>query len=251
MDTSDPIKARFNALKSKSSLIKNVECERKLRDFYNLPDIPLLYSKIDFDPNLDMSKPVNGKNGVTLSYKILRGDTKEVLDLSICKDIPAKANLPLNKENDAVLNKMYNFLKTSGRFLDGRELSAVDITNKADPLYNDRCIRFQNEKGQMLTINEKRKGFFPNFTISCNSTTTTSANNSCVYQGLDENNMAKCSCQGIQDSKNVLANAILDAIADINIYIIQCYLNVLVFVSKYMIKIISQMFCQIWVPISW
>ena len=106
----------------------------------------------------------------------------------------------------------------------------MDLTNQNDPIYNDRCLVLKSAGtgGEALTLNEKRTLLFPNVSISCIST----ANKTCSYLGLDENNYAKCSCDGASDTKNLIEKVLLESVSTINYEIVMCYSQVFVFVSE-------------------
>ncbi len=113
-----------------------------------------------------------------------------------------------------------------GFTIKGRTLKGIDVTNKDDPLYNDRCLKLKSSTGKILTLSEKRNMFFPNFTISCEM----GGNSTCEYQGIDENNYSKCKCKGVQETKNKFMTVVMDSISSINFWIVLCVWNVLKFV---------------------
>ena len=93
--------------------------------------------------------------------------------------------------------KEFKIVSTFGR--KGRSLEGIDVSNKDEPIFNDRCVKFGNAGGKVLTVNERRNTFYPNNTMSCgsnspkkvlfdtNGETTKEDEEVCVFEGLDEN----------------------------------------------------------------
>ena len=218
-------KANILAVANQVSLFNISYCEQILRDYYKLPnDTSFKYSKIDYDNSLNSTtSSVNRTNGGSVSLDIYFGTKK--LDKSLCSTVPAKTNIPCAP----LKNEINQIKKGFSEFkITGRKLSQIDISNKNDPIFGDRCIKFTNNEGIGLTVNERRSKFYPNSTISCDAATGT--NETCVYEGLDENYYAKCSCKGVLETKNLFEKALLESISDININIVICHLEVLAFV---------------------
>ena len=198
-----------------------------LRKQYNIADsIPLMYSKIDFDNKLNKSANINITYGDSIRVNIYNSLNNKLLNKSICDQTPSQTLIPSTPIIDK-LKIISEKLKTIK--IVGRSLAQFDITNKDDPIFNDRCIKFSTQNGNSLTVNERRISFYPNTSIRCDSNSV-HENSTCFYEGLDENNYSKCKCSGIQETKNLFEEAILESISDINIDIVVCYMQVLAFV---------------------
>ena len=250
MDSTNHKSTKKLAIQNNVSQIKFDECEKILREHYKIPDsVCLKFSKIDYDPQLNIdteSKKLNNsadqisikENGISVAVDIYNCDNNQKLDKSLCNKISTTSSVPLPK-NSTRGNKIkkstkelskckINYGKNSGkssRFL-------IDITNQGDPIFNNRCIKLSNNNGQSLTVNERRKAFYPNTTVSCvvqtldtNSKTNKTKNSSndsqvCVHTGLDENNYSVCDCIGVQETKNIFEVALLESISEVNIGIV-------------------------------
>ena len=220
--------ASLLAVASQVSVFNLSSCEEVLRKHYNISnDAPFQYSKIDFDDSLNTTtSSVNKTNGCSVSVDIYYQNKR--LNKSICNIVPAKTNIPCNPLKNEIdqIKKGFTEFKITGR-----KLSQIDISNKNDPIFGDRCIKFTNNNGIGLTVNERRSKFYPNSTISCDADTGT--NETCVFEGLDENYYAKCTCKGVIETKNLFERALLESLSEININIVLCQLEVLSFVNYY------------------
>ena len=198
------------------------KCLDLLRQKYNIKTFKI--SKIDFSSNLDLVQLSNITNGDTVSIQIFNSESNQLLNKSLCEKEPSENNIPctpISTDIKAIKNELNNYK------IIGRGLGEIDLSNKDDPIFNDRCIKLKNQKGAILTVNERRAKLFPNNTISC---VALNPNETCVYAGLDANYYSICKCTGIQEAKNLFEKAILESISDININIVLCYIQVLIFV---------------------
>ena len=254
MDSKDPKKSNKLALQNNVSQIKFAECEKILREHYKIPDeVCLKYSKIDFDPKLNVN-PETKKNasdtsvakesGISVAVDIYSCANNQKLDKTLCDKVETSSCVPLPKDST-----FGNNIKKSTKELSKYKINfgksnknnnkrfLIDITNQQDPIFNDKCIKFSSSNGQTLTVNERRKTFYPNTTLSCGiqnlNQNQTNDNTTCVYAGLDENNYSVCDCTGVQETKNLFEEALLESISDINIGIVICYAEILIFVIYY------------------
>ena len=219
--------AKKLSIKSGVSTFDYSECEKVLRKQYNISEsVPLRYSKIDFDHNLNKSLNGNITFGDSIKVNIYNSLNNKLLNKSFCDQTPSQTLIPSTPIQDKV-DKIKARLKDIK--IVGRYLSQIDISNKADPIFNDRCIKFSTNTGSTLTVNERRGSFYPNTSLSCDSSKT-NENSTCIYEGMDENYYAKCKCTGIQETKNIFEDAFLESLSDININIVLCHIQVLAFV---------------------
>ena len=48
--------------------------------------------------------------------------------------------------------KEFKIVSTFGR--KGRSLEGIDVSNKDEPIFNDRCVKFGNAGGKVLTVSK-------------------------------------------------------------------------------------------------
>ena len=105
------------------------DCEQKLKRAYDIDQsLPLIIFKIDyFSP--DSLIPIIG-------YEIYHPITKEKLDLSHCKDILIKLNIPVNIDE----SKLYKYDPNS-------------------EFYTDNCFSYTSENGTDLILNDRKQEY--------------------------------------------------------------------------------------------
>ena len=223
LDSDITAKANDISIKNELSTFDYSNCEKLLRDHYNISEnVPIKYSKIDFDYNLNKSSNTNYTFGNSVKINMYSSLDNKLLNSSICDQAPLKTMIPLTPIQDKI-NMIKDRLKDYK--ITGRSLDNSDFSDKNDPMYSDRCIKFTT-KGKTLTINERIQYFYPNTSMSCES----NDNTTCVFEGMDENYYARCRCLGNNEVKNVFTDALLESISDINIDIVTCHVQVLAFV---------------------
>ena len=133
------------------------DCEQKLKRAYDIDQsLPLIIFKIDyFSP--DSLIPIIG-------YEIYHPITKEKLDLSHCKDILIKLNIPVNIDE----SKLYKYDPNS-------------------EFYTDNCFSYTSENGTDLILNDRKQEYSNNNLALCEG--------NCNYTGYDKDNkQSSCNC---------------------------------------------------------
>ena len=140
------------------SSIKLGECETKLKKHYNISDNEtLLIFKVDiFEEGLLI--PI-------IEYEVYNFETKEKLNLDICKDINIDIYIP------AIINE-----------------NKLNQYNSSSEYYNDLCYAFTTENGTDISISDRRKEFTKNNMSLCES--------NCNYEGYNTTTKkVLCKCQ--------------------------------------------------------
>ena len=173
------------------------ECENILKEKYNIgKNENLLIFKYEYS--------IQGLNIPLIGYEILHPLTKEQLNLTLCKNIDIKLNIPFSINE----NNLYKH-------------------NPNSEYYKDICKTFKSEKGLDTTISTRKKDF-NNYNMSL-------CPNNCEYINYD-NKIKKVSCNcEVQTSsssinslddiinKDKLLNNFKDIKSISNIGIIKCY----------------------------
>ena len=155
MTTSDNQKNNTN---KNMSTIDLGECEAKLKKIYDIdPSLPLIIFKIDyFEPGVS-AIPIIG-------YEIYHPLNKSKLDLSYCKDILIKLNIPVNIDEDNLF--------------------------KYDPnsdFYKDNCFSYTTENGTDIILRDRKQEFSDNKLSLCEK--------NCNYSGYNgDNKQSSCDC---------------------------------------------------------
>ena len=143
---------------SNISIINLKECENKLKSHYNIDQSkPLIIFKID-DFIDEIKIPI-------VEYEIYHPDTKEVLDLNICKNSPIEISYPVSINEDEIF--------------------------KYDPnsdYYNDKCFPYSTENGTDITLNDRKNEYNDNNLSLCES--------NCSFVEYDkEKKRSLCECK--------------------------------------------------------
>ena len=133
------------------------KCENILKDKYNInKTLPLIIFKIDYYPP-DTLIPIVG-------YEIYHPTNKSKLDLTYCKDILIKLNIPTSIDE----NNLFKYDPNSG-------------------FYTDNCYSYTTENGTDIILNDRKKEFQDNNLSLCQ--------NSCEYTGYNKDNkQSTCEC---------------------------------------------------------
>ena len=157
----------------KNNTIKNLStidlglCETRLKTVYSIDQsLPLIIFKIDyFSP--DSLIPIIG-------YEIYHPITKEKLDLSHCKDILIKLNIPVNIDE----SKLYKYDPNSG-------------------FYTDNCFTYTSENGTDVILDDRKQEYSNNNLALCES--------NCNYTGYDvDNKQSSCNCY-VKNKANLIS----------------------------------------------
>ena len=142
------------------STINLGECEQKLKQYYGISESQsLIILKLDYNVS-DIPIPI-------VEYKIFHPETKEPLDLNICKDTPISLSYPILIED----NEIYKHDPTS-------------------PYYTDKCYPYTTEKNTDITLNDRKKEY--------NNKKYGVCENNCKLANFEIKNgtkKSKCECQ--------------------------------------------------------
>jgi hypothetical protein len=185
------------ALENGLSIVDLTDCLGRLRELYSIrEDESLTVVKSDSTNELSSDKQVE-------IVGIYRG--KEKLDISSCEDTKISVKIPISKDSKSI--DKYNEFKKQG----------IDIFNPNDPAFVSRCFLKQPYSDYDITIDTFRKEVFSNNSITCDA--------GCTYDGIDENNYIKCSCQSLNTTSVLSAtftDMILGEVTKMNIEIVTC-----------------------------
>ena len=154
------------------STIKLGECENILKDEYHIDrNKSLLIFKIDYYmPGISI--PVIG-------YEVYHPDTKEKLNLNLCKDSLIDFDIPVS--------------------IDENSLFKYDPNNE---YYVDECYTYTTENGTDIVLNDRKEEFVDNNLSLCE--------NKCEYKGYEEGTKkASCKCE-VKSKEFVISNIIED-----------------------------------------
>ena len=171
------------------------ECEKKLKDHYNISDNdPLIIFKVDNN--------VSNINIPIVEYEIYDPITKQSLNLDICKDTTINIEYPVNINEEEIF--------------------------KHDPnsaFYKDRCFPFTSDRGTDIIIEDRKKEYNEKNLALCEK--------DCEFIGYNKDNKkVSCKCMPKMElkkisnnyfDKNLLLHKITDFKTNTNIYIIFCY----------------------------
>ena len=186
-------------------------CVTELKAYYNLND----------DQNLIVikSKSKESENeAVTLE---IYDNTGRKLDIAKCKSkIKVTKNLELVEGID---------IQTAKEFSE----QGIDVFNAEDKFFNDICHPFNSKDGIDITLSDRRKDIFQNFTF---------CQNGCSYDGIDFNlSVANCICDASilqeissEDTEkkdnnndkinlNNIVNSFANNLLDFNFKVVMCY----------------------------
>ena len=195
-----------NKIYNNISTIKLGECEKKLKDYYNLTqEESLLIFKVDvYEEGLII--PI-------VEYEIYHPYTLEKVDMEICEKEKVQISLPVDiNEED------------------------IDKYDPSSNYYNDKCCPSSSEKGVDIILIDRQNEFINNNLTLCE--------NNCKFIGYNHEAMqALCECD-IKNEINLISNLDIDKdklISNfkdfksmINLDIVKCYK--ILFTKKGLIK---------------
>ena len=177
------------------STIKLGECESLLRLENEISNnITLLIFKIEILEE-GLLIPI-------IEYEVYNSETKEKLNLDICKDITIDISIPVNIDEN-------NLFKH----------------NPSSEYYNDICYPYTTEQKTDITLNDRKKEF--------NEKNMSLCENNCEYNGYNyKTKKAICECyvkinfpliSEVSINKDKLIKQFYDFENTMNIYIVKCY----------------------------
>ena len=180
---------------SNISIINLKECENKLKSHYNIGlNKSLIIFKID-----DF---IDGIKIPIVEYEIYHPDTKEVLDLNICKNSPIEISYSVSINEDEIFKYDTN-----------------------SDYYNDKCFPYTTEYETDITLNDRKNEYNNNNLSLCES--------ECSFVQYDkEKKRALCECKpktifeelkNIEIGKDKLLSKFIDFDSTTNFAVILCY----------------------------
>ena len=188
--------------KSNISIIEFGECEKKLKDYYDIDN--LIIFKMDL--KLNNSPPT------IINYEVYNPKNLTKLDLSICQNMKIALYSPYTPSQES-LNKIIQ-LNEYG----------YDLYNPKDSFYQDICSPFTSENETDILLSDRKSDFFENISL---------CEDICTYNGYDytiEKAKCECSIKGsidlninkvVSKEANILSNFYLNSFS--NIKILKCY----------------------------
>ena len=188
--------------KSNISIIDFGECEKKLKDYYDIDN--LIIFKMDLK--------LNNTPPTIINYEVYNPKNLTKLDLSICENMKITIYSPYTPSKES-LNKIIQ-LNEYG----------YDLYNPKDSFYQDICSPFTSENETDILLSDRKADFFENISL---------CENICKYNGYDhriEKAECECSIKGTIDlninkvvskEANIFSNFDLNSFS--NFKILKCY----------------------------
>jgi hypothetical protein len=195
--------ARDNAMDNNLPIYNITECEKMLREMYNLSaNDTIVYVTSATDGQL------NDKNSTSYKIKAYDNVSKERLNLDYCEDIKNRVEIPLDTSQFNMT--LYNELIEQG----------IDIFDPKEAIFNDRCISYtDNTTNSDTSLNWRREHLYSQKVPMC-------IGFNCTYDGVNEFNYLNCNCAGLNSDSAVLnsvSEILLSSLSEINIGIVTCY----------------------------
>ena len=184
-----------NNTKNNISTIKLGECEEKLRQENNInDDITLIILKIEiYEEGLLI--PI-------IEYEVYNSETKEKLDLKICKDIKIQINIPVSIDE----NNLFKY-------------------NSSHEYYNDICYTYTTNNKTDIILNDRRNEYKSNNMSLCENNCEFS-----YYDSINKNSVCDCKVKvnvkfplKIEINTDVLVNNFINIKQLVNFNIMKCY----------------------------
>jgi len=167
---SDYEMVRDYSLKSNTSTVDFSGC--KLNKKYSSDDI--FINKFDMKHYNDSLTPMN------VTYSII----SDIINFNkIFKDCSKTVTVPfpnINIDTDKVL-KFQN--------------QGINLLDRSDPFFNDRCLIYEDENKRDYSINERRKELFLGIEVSCTK--------GCTFIGIDKYRNVICNCNDISSTLSI------------------------------------------------
>ena len=208
-----------------STHVDFTECEKILRNHYNIPsERSLTFLQVELK-NRDNLSLVN-----KIEYQVY-DDNKNILDLSLCSDTKIKIAYSIK---DFILSD--NEIEYLKKF----QKSNIDLLNMNNSFYKDICYPY-SEGDSDLTLKDRVKYYSKLFNFSL-------CEDNCIYDNIDLENMTiSCICS-IKNEMNInfennekekkekkeeanVQNVILDTVKDSTYEVIKC-INLVLFMNK-------------------
>ena len=200
-----------STISKNTTYIEFSECEKLLRQKYNLSDTSTItffqFEISNDDPNVLINQ---------IKYTAYDENKKE-LDLTLCKDIDTRIHYNIKNNTNLDLSSISNF-KSLG----------FDLLNINDKFFTDLCQSY-SDSGNDMILSDRIKFLYKNYSL---------CEEGCDYNNIDtENQMIACDCK-IQGNISTITKSFAEiereksSFLDSNIAVIICYHLVFNFSNK-------------------
>ena len=189
-----------------STSIDFLECEKKLREAYELDDSAVL------SVFQTQTERTNEKSLTNRVQYVVYDENNNQLDLSVCQDEAIRINFALRNDTNLDTKMLSNF---AGK--------GIDILNSSDPFFNDICYSY-SDGGSDIILKDRISEIYQNFSV-CDS--------DCEYESIDTENLTvSCNCPVSNDTDSDddddeestnLKSIILNVFDDSTFGVIKCY----------------------------
>ena len=190
-----------------STSINFMDCEYKLRDYYNLSNDSVLSV---FQTEVTSS---NNKSLTNRVKYVVYDENNTQLNISICENERIKISYAI-KEGSGFNLERFSFFSDKG----------IDILDSTDPFFNDICYTYSNGSSDMI-LSDRINEIYQNYSL-CDS--------GCEYEGLNSTaGTISCTCSATDtddsdddDESTNLKSIILSLFSDSTFGVIKCYKRV-------------------------
>ena len=190
-----------------STSIDFMDCENKLREYYNLSDDSVLSV---------FQTEVTSSNSQSLTNKVqyvVYDENNTQLNISICESEQIKISYAIKEGSDFNMTR-YAFFEEKG----------IDILDSTDPFFNDICYTYSDGDSDVI-LSDRINEIYQNYSL-CDS--------GCEYEGLNSTaGTISCTCSATDtddsdddDESTNLKSIILSLFSDSTFGVIQCYKRV-------------------------
>ena len=196
---------------SNVSSIELGECEKKIKDKYNIDkNDDLIIFKTDLHSD--------DSSAIYVQYEIYNPYNFDYIPLDICKDDTININIPINLDKDT--ESLYLSLSESG----------YNLFDSNDSFYNDICSTYTTENGTDITLLDRKNMIYDN------NKNTYLCQNNCEFILYNETTKkSKCNCNvqkelTITDIKEIkfnktefIDNFLMSSLKNSNFKVVKCY----------------------------
>ena len=190
-----------------STSIDFMDCENKLRAYYNLSNDSVL-SVFQTEVTSSNSKSLTNK----VQYVVYDEDNTQ-LNLSVCENEQIKISYAIKDDSNFNLTR-YSYFEEKG----------IDILDSTDPFFNDICYTYSDGTSDVI-LSDRINDIYQNYSL-CDS--------GCEYQGLNSTmgtisyscNVTDTDSDDDDDETANLKSIILSLFSDSTFGVVQCYKRV-------------------------
>ena len=190
-----------------STSIDFMDCENKLRAYYNLSNDSVLSV---------FQTEVTSSNNKSLTNKVqyvVYDENNTQLNLSVCENEQIKISYAIKDDSNFNMTR-YSYFEEKG----------IDILDSTDPFFNDICYTYSDGTSDVI-LSDRINDIYQNYSL-CDS--------GCEYQGLNSSmGTISCSCNVTDtdsddddDETANLKSIILSLFSDSTFGVVQCYKRV-------------------------